>query len=232
MKRSARSGKPFYVYVPFTLVHFPTLPNLEFAGRTGFGDFSDALAEMDAHVGAILDAVDDLRAQDNTIVVFTSGNGPEATWPWRGSSGPWRGYYFTHMEGSLRVPFIIRWPGGIPSGRISNEIVHEVDTFTTLIRMAGLSVPHDRPIDGVDQTNFLLGTSEKSNREGFPVFVADRSEAMKWRNWKVVFYDEQRDWSTPPVKLGVPKAFDLITETRRKNTQVPASGTLGTRVLP
>jgi arylsulfatase A-like enzyme len=173
MKRSARSGKPFYVYVPFTLVHFPTLPNLEFAGRTGFGDFSDALAEMDAHVGAILDAVDDLRAQDNTIVVFTSGNGPEATWPWRGSSGPWRGYYFAHMEGSLRVPFIIRRPGRIPSGRISNEIVHEVDAFTTLTRMAGLSVPHDRPIDGVDQTNFLLGTSEKSNREGFPVFVAD-----------------------------------------------------------
>jgi arylsulfatase A-like enzyme len=215
MKRSARSGKPFYVYVPFTLVHFPTLPNLEFAGRTGFGDFPDALAEMDAHVGAILDAVDDLHVQDNTIVVFTSDNGPEATWPWQGSSGPWRGYYFTHMEGSLRVPFIIRWPGRIPSGRISNEIVHEVDTFTTLTRMAGLSVPHDRSIDGVDQTNFLLGTSEKSNREGFPVFVADRLEAVKWRNWKVVFYDEQRDWWTPPVKLGVPKAFDLITSEGR-----------------
>src|SRR5262245_43684404 len=72
---------------------------------------------MDAHVGEILDAIDDLNIRDNTIVVFTSDNGPEATWPWQGSSGPWRGYYFTHMEGSLRVPFIIRWPGHIPAER-------------------------------------------------------------------------------------------------------------------
>ena len=125
MKRSVASGKPFYAYVPFTQVHFPTLPHPKFAGKTGFGDFPDALAEMDAHVGEILDAIDELRIRDNTIVVFTSDNGPEATWPWQGSSGPWRGYYFTHMEGSLRAPFIIRWPGRIPAGRVSNEIVHE-----------------------------------------------------------------------------------------------------------
>jgi arylsulfatase len=95
MKRSVSAGKPFYAYVPFTLVHFPTLPNPAFAGKTGFGDFPDALAEMDAHVGEILDAVDALGIRQNTIVVFTSDNGPEATWPWQGSSGPWRGYYFT-----------------------------------------------------------------------------------------------------------------------------------------
>jgi arylsulfatase len=124
MKRSVQSGRPFYAYVPFTLVHFPTLPNPRFTGKTGFGDFPDSLAEMDAHVGEILDAVDGLHIRDNTIVVFTSDNGPEATWPWQGSSGPWRGYYFTHMGGSLRVPFIIRWPARIPAGRVSNEILH------------------------------------------------------------------------------------------------------------
>jgi arylsulfatase A-like enzyme len=97
-------------------VHFPTLSNPAFAGKTGFDDFPHALAEMDAHVGEILDGVDELGIRDNTIVVFTSDNGPEATWPWQGSSGPWRGYYFTHMEGSLRVPFIIRWPVRIPAG--------------------------------------------------------------------------------------------------------------------
>jgi arylsulfatase len=176
---------------------------------------------MDANVGEILDAIDELRIRDNTIVVFTSDNGPEATWPWQGSSGPWRGYYFTHMEGSLRVPFIIRWPGRIAAGRASNEIVHEVDTFTTFAKIAGAEVPQDRPIDGVDQTEFLLGKSEKSNREGFPVFVADRLEAVKWRNWKVVFYDEQRDWWSPPAKLGVPKAFDLITDPKE---EYPATG--------
>jgi arylsulfatase len=125
MQRSVQSGKPFYAYVPFTLVH------PQFAGQTGFGDFPDALAEMDAHVEEILDAIDDLHIRDNTIVVFTSDNGPEATHPWQGSFGPWRGYYFTHMEGSLRVPCIIRWPGRIAAGRVSNEIVHEVDTYTT-----------------------------------------------------------------------------------------------------
>jgi arylsulfatase len=219
IQRSVQAGKPFYAYVPFTLVHFPTLPHPQFAGKTGFGDFPDALAEMDAHVGEILDAIDDLHIRDNTIVVFTSDNGPEATWPWQGSSGPWRGYYFTHMEGSLRAPFIIRWPGQIAAGRVSNAIVHEVDTYTTFATIAGTSLPHDRAIDGVNQTAFLLGRSDASNREGFPVFVADRLEAVKWRHWKVVFYDEQRDWWTPPAKLGVPKAFDLITDPKEEYPQ-------------
>jgi arylsulfatase A-like enzyme len=219
MKRSVAGGKPFYVYVPFTLVHFPTLPNPKFAGKTGYGDFPDALSEMDAHVGEILDAIDTLQIRDNTIVVFTSDNGPEATWPWQGSSGGWRGYYFTHMEGSLWSPFIIRWPNRIPAGRVSNEIVHEVDTFTTFAKIAGAAVPQDRPIDGVDQTDFFFGKSDKSNREGFPVFVADRLEAIKWRNWKVGFYDEQRDWWTPPTKLGSPKAFNLITDPKEEYPQ-------------
>jgi arylsulfatase len=216
MTRSVRSGKPFYAYVPFTLVHFPTLPHPKFAGTTGYGDFPDSLAEMDAHVGEIADAVDALGIRDDTLLVFTSDNGPEASWPWQGSSGPWRGYYFTHMEGSLRVPFIVRWPGRIPAGRVSNEIVHEVDTFTTLASIAHATVPADRAIDGVDQTAFLLGKSEKSNREGFPVFVADRLEAVKWRNWKIVFYDDERDWWTPPARLGTPKAFDLITDPKEE----------------
>jgi len=185
MKRSVQSDKLFYAYVPFTQVHFPTLPNPSFAGKTGFGDFPDSLAEMDAHVGEILDAIDALKIRDNTIVVFTSENGPEATWPWQGSSGPWRGYYFTHMEGSLRVPFIIRWPNHVPAGRVSNEIVHEVDTYTTFAKIAGAQVPKDRPIDGVDQSDFLFGKSDKSKRDGFPVFVADAwrplsGETGKW----------------------------------------------------
>jgi arylsulfatase A-like enzyme len=227
MKRSVASGKPFYAYVPYTLVHFPSLPNPKFEGKTGYGDFPDCLAEMDAHVGDLLGAVDSLGVRDNTIVIFTSDNGPEATWPWQGSSGPWRGYYFTHMEGSLRAPFIIRWPGHVPAGRVSNEIVQEADTFTTLAKIAGAAVPTDRPIDGVDQTDFLLGKSDKSNREGFPVFVADRLEAVKWRNWKIVFYDEERDWWTPPAKLGEPKVFDLITDPKE---EYPATGMRNTWV--
>jgi len=225
MKRSVQASKPFYLYVPFTLVHMPTLPNPKFAGKTGAGDFPDALAEMDAHVGEILDAIDNLQIKDNTIVVFTSDNGPEATWPWQGSSGPWRGYYFTHMEGSLRTAFIIRWPGRIPAGRVSNEIVHEVDTYTTLAKIAGARIPQDRAVDGVDQTNFLLGRSETSNRDGIPVFVSDRLEAIKWKNWKIVFYDDQRDWWSPSVKLANPKSFDLITDPKEEFPQTSIRST-------
>jgi arylsulfatase len=210
VQRSVRAGKPFYAYVPFTLMHFPTLPHPQFAGKTGYGEFADSLAEMDAHVGEILDAVDALGIRDNTIFVFASDNGPDPTAPSQGWSGPWRGYYFTHMEGSLRAPFILRWPGHVPASRVSNEIVHAVDTFTTLARIAGAQVPQDRPIDGVDQSDFLLGKSERSAREGFPVFVADRMEAVKWRHYKLTFYEAQRDWWSTPSKLGVPKLFDLI----------------------
>ena len=216
MQRSVEARKPFYAYVPFTQVHFPALPNPQFAGSTGYGDFADSLAEMDANVGRVLDAIDRLGIREQTLFVFASDNGPDPTAPSQGSSGPWRGYYFTHMEGSLRTPFIVRWPGRVQPGRVSNDIVHGVDTFTTLARIAGARVPQDRPIDGIDQTDFLLGKTERSAREGFPVFVADRMEAVKWRHWKLAFYDEQRDWWTPAAKLGVPKIFDLVKDPKEE----------------
>lgn len=232
MQRTVKAGKPFYAYVPFTLVHVPALPNPTLAGKTGNGDFADCLAEMDAHVGEILDAVDTLKIRDNTIFIFTSDNGPDPTAPSQGWSGPWRGYYFTHMEGSLRTPFIIRWPGRVPAGRVSNEIVHEVDTFATFAKLANATVPGDRSIDGVDQTEFLLGKTDKSAREGFPVFVADRLEAVKWRNYKLAFYETERDWWTPPTKLGVPKIYDLIKDpTEEYGATLTADGWVGGPVM-
>jgi arylsulfatase A-like enzyme len=89
------------------------------------------------------------------------------------------------MEGGIRAPFIVRWPGKVPRGRISNEIVYIVDLYTTLAHIGGAEVPEDRPIDGVDQSNFFLGKQENSDRDGFPAFVADRLTAVKWRNWKM-----------------------------------------------
>src|ERR1022692_1272375 len=155
IKRNASANKPFYAYVSSSLVHVPTLPHPEFAGRTGNGDWADCLAEMDYRTGQILDAIKEAGIEDNTLVVFTSDNGPEATHPWEGDSGPWRSTYFTAMEASLRAPFIIRWPGKVPAGRVNNEIVHIVDCYTTLARVGGAEVPKDRPIDGVDQLDFF-----------------------------------------------------------------------------
>ncbi len=216
IKRQVQAGKPFYAYVPLTQVHYPTLPHPDFAGKTGFGDWADSLAEMDHHVGQVLDALKELDVEKNTIVVFTSDNGPEEMLPWRGWAGPWSGSYFTAMEGSLRVPFLIRWPGRVPAGRVSNEIVHEVDTFTTLARLAGAEIPKDRLIDGVDQTAFLLGKQEKSNREGFPCYVGDVLHAVKWRNWKLHFIWQEYMFD-PPQRLSNPRLHNLIDDPRERN---------------
>lgn len=193
----------------------PTLPNPEFVGKTGNGDWADCLAEMDFRTGQILDAIKDAGIEDNTIVIFASDNGPEATDPWEGDSGPWRGTYFTAMEASLRAPFIIRWPGKVPAGRVSNEIVHIVDMYPTLARVGGAKVPDDRPIDGVDQLDFFLGKQENSNREGFPAYVADRLYAVKWRNWKMHLI-WQVNMYDPPQTLPLPKIINLLADLKEE----------------
>jgi arylsulfatase len=216
IKRHAKAHHPFFAYVSFSLLHMPTLPNREFAGKTGNGDWADSLAEMDYRTGPILDAMKEAGIENNTVVVFTSDNGPEATYPWKGDSGPWRGTYFTAMEASLRAPFVMRWPDKVPAGRISNEIVHIVDLYGTLARVAGAEVPKDRPIDGVDQLDFLLGKRENSNREGFPAYVADRLSAVKWRNWKMHLIWQENMYDLPE-KLPLPKIINLLTDLKEEH---------------
>lgn len=215
IERAAKSDKPFFAYVALTQPHLPSLPNPKFAGKTGNGEWADMLAEMDANVGQILDAIDNTRTRDNTIVVFTSDNGAEFYKPWDGWSGPWRGQYFTALEGGIRVPFLIRWPGQIPAERVSNEIIHGVDMFATFAKLCGAKVPRDRPIDSVDQSEFLLGKTENSAREGFPIFCAERLQAVKWRNWKLHFM-RQDTMFDPPVKNPVPTIYNLFTDPREE----------------
>ena len=219
IERQAKAGKPFFAYVALTQPHLPTLPNPSFTGKTGNGDWADMLAEMDANVGQILDAVDKAEVRDNTIVIFTSDNGAEFVKPWNGWSGPWRGQYFTALEGGIRVPFLIRWPNKIAAQRVSNEIVHGVDMFATLAKIANAKVPTDRPIDSVDQSDFLLGKSEKSARESFPIWCADRLTAVKWRNWKMHFI-KQDTMFEPPVKNAVPTIYNLYTDPREETPTV------------
>lgn len=211
MKRSAAAEQPFYAYVPYTLVHYPTLPSAEFKGTTGNGDWADCLAQMDHNVGRLLDTIDELGLRDDTIVVFTSDNGADTSVPPHiGTSEPWTGTMFTPMEGNNRVPFIVRWPGQIRADRESNEIVHEVDTFTTLARFAGAVVPEDRPIDGVDLGDFFRGKTDRSPREGFPIFFGEKLYGAKWRNFKLLFV-QQVDGLDPVLSLGVPRLYNLYT---------------------
>ncbi len=215
IQKNAREGTPFFAYVSSSMVHMPVLPNPEFAGKTGNGDWADCLAEMDARTGQILDAIRDAGIEDNTIVIFASDNGPEATDPWQGDSGPWRGTYFTATEASLRAPFIIRWPGRIPAGTVSNDIVHIVDMYPTLADVAGAKVPTDRAIDGVNQLAFFEGKQPHSNRDGFPAYVADRLSAVKWHDWKMHFIWQENMYDAP-ITLAEPKIINLLTDLKEE----------------
>lgn len=216
ISRSSRQGKPFFAYVPIAFPHFPVIPHASFKGATGAGDFADGLAEMDWRVGDLMDHLDALGLADDTIFIFTSDNGAEETLPHRGWTGPWGGSYFTAMEGCLRVPFIARWPGRIPAGAVSNEIMHAVDIFSTLAAWGGAPVPTDRPIDGIDMTQFLCGATAKSGREGFPVYVGERLHAVKWRHWKTHYVWQEYMYDAPQV-LGVPRVFNLLEDPRERH---------------
>lgn len=211
MTNSVSGKKPFFAFVPFTHAHLPTTAHPDFAGSTGNGAYADVLAEIDFRAGQILDAIDDLGIRDNTLVLWLSDNGPEEIEGYHGTAGYWRGNYFTALEGSLRVPAMIRWPGKIPGAQVSNEIVHMVDVLPSLSSVAGYTVPDDRIIDGVDQMDFFQGKQKESNREGFPVFNGDELFAYKWRNWKMHFMALDSMFGAP-ARLNMPNLHNLIED--------------------
>lgn len=221
MRRQSERGTPFFLFLPYTATHYPTIPHPDFMGKTGNGRWADILAQIDHYNGMLLDAVDELGIRDNTLFIFTADNGPEAfplgantgaiDTPLPGSAGPWRGTLFTGFEGSLRVPFVARWPGRIPAGSASDEIVHEMDLFPTLARLAGGSVPDDRIIDGVDQTDFFLGRQTNSNREGVIVYMGNEVYGVKWQNWKLNFKEQETVFSET-LTYGTPRVYNLLTD--------------------
>jgi arylsulfatase len=217
--------------VPFTQVHLPTLPHPDFEGKTGNGNFADVLAEMDHRVGQVMDAIDRLKIRDNTIVIFTSDNGPEEIFPHNGTAGPWRGTYFTALEGSLRSPFLIRWPEKIKAGQVHNEIMHITDLLPTLARAAGALVPTDRIIDGIDQFDFLTGKTDKSAREGFPVYNGEALFAYKWGNWKLHF-TELATMGSLIVNPGMPRLYHLLRDPKEQYDLIHYGGVDGFWVMP
>ena len=211
LKRSTDAGKPFFLYFNHSLMHFPTIPRLEFKGKTGHGDWADSLLELDTDFGELVDYLEELGVADNTILVFSGDNGPEELEPWRGSAGHWSGSYFTAMEGSLRTPMIVRYPGHVPKGQLSDEIVHITDMFTTIVRWAGLEVPNDRVIDGIDQRAFLEGKQKKSSREGYPFWMGSTMYGAKWQQFKMVTH-LQPTMTDPVMVLPTPRLINLDTD--------------------
>ena len=228
MRRSQGDGKPFYVYLPYTQTHLPMIPDPEYVSKTKRGNFADILTQMDDFTGRILDTLDELGVSDDTIVMWVSDNGADPNFRlpagdpdpfgavWLGSSGPWRGGYFTTLEGSNRTPCIIRWPGKVPTGKVSNELVHEVDLFTTLVLAAGAGVPEDRQVDGMDMRPFLLGDAEESGREAILHMNGNRLQAIKWRNWKAHLMHQDEFMSTWSP-LNEPHLFNLEWDLREEH---------------
>lgn len=246
MERQVKAEKPFFLYLPYTATHYPSRPHPDFVGSTGNGAWADLLHQIDTYNGRLLDAIDKLGISDNTIFIFTADNGPEAAHgnntltletSSQGTAGPWRGTLFTGFEGSLRVPFVMRWPDKIPAGLASNEIVHEMDLFPTLAKVAGGKVPDDRIIDGIDMANFFMGKQEKSGREGLIVYMGKDIYGVKWRNWKLNF-KEQDTLSGETREYGMPRLYNLLVDPQERenvlfpHTWVPkaALGQLGAHI--
>ena len=186
IEMQATAKTPFFAFVTYTQTHEPVDPHPDFYGSTGNGSFADVLAQTDAYVGDLLAKLDELDLSNNTIFIFTSDNGREGVPRSFGFTGPWRSGMFSPYEGSLRVPFLVKWPGKIPEKRVSNEMVHQLDVFPTIAQFAGVAVPVDRTIDGVDQSQFFMGATDRSARESLVIYIGNTLFVAKWRNWKIL----------------------------------------------
>jgi arylsulfatase len=226
MKKQVEAKKQFFLYLPYTATHFPTMPHPDFKGKSGKGVWGDMLMQIDSYTGELLDTLDDLGIAENTIFIFTADNGPEALGfgetsmtletAVHGSAGPWRSSLFTGYEGALRVPFVVRWPGKIKAGGVSDEIVHEMDLFPTLAKIVGGKVAQDRVIDGIDVSDFLLGKSNKSGRDGFVVYMGNDIFGVKWQDWKLHF-KEQTGWNGVLREYTMPRLYNLINDPQEKD---------------
>jgi arylsulfatase len=180
------------------------------------GQYADLIAEMDYCVGQIVDCIDQAGITDNTLVVFSSDNAAGGTRAFQGgSNGPFHGSFVTPpWEGSMRTAAMVRWPGTVPAGVVTEEMLSAHDWYTTFAALAGASdkVPTDRPIDGIDASKFLLGESATSGREGILFFGPDGSlMSVKWHNLKVILrYSEGMD--QPIVTPQWPMVFDLASD--------------------
>lgn len=214
--RNAADGVPFFLYAPFTNVHPPMIAHPDFAHMSA-SPYPANIAELDYRTGQVLDALEEAGVAENTIVVWVSDNAAgQLDGRVFGSNGPWRGMFGGGWEGSMRTPAIIRWPGHIPAGIVTDEIIATYDWLPTLAALTGESdrVPTDRPIDGLDMSRFVLGHAEHSGRDTF-VFIGSDAEpiSVKWKTMKVHFRQATSDsWVAPIVKTQIPAVYDLVAD--------------------
>jgi len=216
IKRAAAGDKPFFTYVALSHVHPPEKahPDFDQTDPARLGLYADLIAEIDYRVGQIVDCVEQAGIADNTIIVFSSDNANAhiPAFGFGGSNGPWRGDFFTPpAEGSMRVAAMVRWPGSVPAGLVTDQMLSAHDWYKTFAALAGApgKVPADRPLDGIDASPFLLGKTEQTGREDLIFFGPDGLPmSVKWNNIKIwLRYSEGVD--KPIVEPQFPLMYDL-----------------------
>jgi arylsulfatase A-like enzyme len=231
IQRQAKAAEPFFVWVNFTHMHARTYAKPESKGQSGRwqSEYHDAMIDHDKNVGTVLKALDDAGIADNTFVMYSTDNGPHMnTWP-DGAMTPFRNEKNTNWEGAYRVPCMVRWPGKIKPGSVSNEIVGHHDWLPTFLAMAGDAdvkgkllkghtigeTTYKVHLDGENLVPYLTGQAEKSPRESF-IYCNDDQQvvALRFDNWKLVFMEQRtpgtlKVWADPFVSLRVPLIFNL-----------------------
>ena len=230
IEQSSKANKPFFLWVNFTHMHFRTHVKPESVGQAGRwqSPYHDAMVDHDKNVGTVLAKLEQLGLKGNTIVVYSTDNGPHMnTWP-DGGMTPFRNEKNSNWEGAYRVPAMVRWPGKIPAGSVSNTIMSHLDWMPTLLSAAGVK---DLPeklkrghqgfkvhLDGHDFLPYLTGQTKTAPREDFFYFSDDGAlVGLRYDNWKLVFA-EQRErgtmgiWAEPFTVLRLPKLFNLRTD--------------------
>jgi arylsulfatase A len=182
----AHRDTPFFLYLPHTAVHVPLHPGQKFRGQSANGTYGDWVEEADASAGRILDTLRELQLAENTLVVFTSDNGPWLTQGRNGGiAGPLRGGKAGTFEGGVREPTIAWWPRHVAPGTSCDAVAGNIDLLPTLVTLAGGTVPADRTIDGADLSPLLLGRSRESPRAAHYYFDGNRLEAVRSGPWKL-----------------------------------------------
>ena len=171
---------PFFLYLPQTFPHIPLAASAQFRGKSSQGLYGDVVEELDWSVGEILRTLKETGVDDNTLVMFSSDNGP---W-YQGSPGKLRGRKNTTYEGGVREPFIARWPKHIPKGRVSNAVCSMMDVFPTVAGLCGAVLP-EKPLDGLDIWPILAGRKEQFDRDPLLYFNAWDLQCARWGNWKL-----------------------------------------------
>jgi arylsulfatase len=228
MQRQAKAGKPFFIWWNASRMHFRTHVKAENRGKSGQDEYSDGMVEHDMHVGELLKALEELGLKDNTVVMYSTDNGPHYnTWPDAGTT-PFRSEKNSNWEGAYRVPAFVRWPGHFPAGTTLNGIVSHEDWLPTFAAIAGDTTVKERllkgttingrsyrnHIDGYNQLDYLSGKVKESPRNEF-WYVNDDAQivAARYQDWKVVFLENRGQafgvWREPFVELRVPLLFNL-----------------------